>query len=325
MTPGRSPSTLVRRLALGAACSLSLGLASCADELPTAVDAPVGEALTAPSKPTGFTATAVSEDVIGLSWGEVGTADEYRIDRSVYEYDSDTIYDWVWRPWVPLATPVPPATTLADSTVTTYTRYRYRIKACNAFGCSKGAVVELIAGLIPAAPTGFAVDSIAANRVWLVWNDDSTNEEGFYITRREYDPGTRTWGSWVFVYQQDPDLTSFSDGSVLQNVRYEYRIRACTQAGCSKPMTVTAVTEFRPTAPHSAEIVPQYIGRVYVNFDASPNASASGFRSSSIGCTTGSPGATGWTANGRTSITTPTTPISPTWTTSSRSLLRTRR
>src|SRR5205814_8574833 len=63
---------------------------------------------------------------------------------------------------------------------------------------------------LPAAPSGLGANPIASTQVNLVWTDNSNNETGFKVQRR--DPGSSTFNT---IFTTAAGATSYSDTSVL--------------------------------------------------------------------------------------------------------------
>ncbi|MGH7461698.1 MAG: fibronectin type III domain-containing protein, partial [Longimicrobiales bacterium] len=84
-------------------------------------------AFTAPAAPTGLTATPASATQINLSWtAPAGTVISIRVERSTTSGSG----------FVEIANLTSPATSFQSTGLTTATTYFYRIRACNAGGCS---------------------------------------------------------------------------------------------------------------------------------------------------------------------------------------------
>ncbi len=78
------------------------------------------------------------------------------------------------------------ATSIADTSTQSNTKYYYRVQAFNAAGASPWSNVVTLttaAGAVPAAPTGLTAAVMSATQVRLSWTDNSTNETGFIIER----------------------------------------------------------------------------------------------------------------------------------------------
>jgi hypothetical protein len=77
------------------------------------------------------------------------------------------------------------------------------------------------------APTGLTVRLISPTQIDLAWSDNSGDETGFEIQRRT---GS---GDWTRLALVGPNLTRFSDFSVLPSTSYSYRLRAVNDVGAS--------------------------------------------------------------------------------------------
>jgi hypothetical protein len=82
----------------------------------------------------------------------------------------------------------------------------------------------------PATPTGFKVQSVAANRVTLSWTDASNNEDGFAIERCS---AKRVCTNFAEVARVGSNVTSYADNAVSANTQYIYRMRAFNPGGTS--------------------------------------------------------------------------------------------
>ena len=93
----------------------------------------------------------------------------------------------------------------------------------------------------PAAPTGLRVDFIAANRVQIVWTDNSDNEGGFAIERC----AQRGCNNFVEIGRVFPDIRHFVDGNLFPNTQYYYRVRAFNAGGMSAYTDVVSAKTLR--------------------------------------------------------------------------------
>lgn len=76
----------------------------------------------------------------------------------------------------------------------------------------------------------FAAAFLAASAIAteLSWSDNSTNEDGFEVQRRESESE-----GWKVVAQVAADVAAYSDSAVRFGVSYEYRVRAFNEWGYS--------------------------------------------------------------------------------------------
>ncbi len=99
----------------------------------------------------------------------------------------------------------------------------YKIDEFEVYGCSDNGG----GATAPATPSGLSATPTANQRIELSWNDNSSNESGFKIERREESQ------SFVQIAQVAANVTSYSDAGVSENVAYTYRVRATNNEGDS--------------------------------------------------------------------------------------------
>ncbi len=80
---------------------------------------------------------------------------------------------------------------------------------------------------LPAAPSGLSAFKASEIEVELSWSDNSVNEEGFKIERRE------TGGGFEDIARLDPNTTGYSDKDLAGESPYTYRVRAYNTYGDS--------------------------------------------------------------------------------------------
>ena len=209
-----------------------------------------------PGAPWGLTATALSESQVGLAWHRgPGTVDSYDI--------------WRGSPGGPLgfATAVPASdTTWTDTGLPENTSFEYRVQARNASGTSalSKAATATTRLTLPAAPTGLAIQLIAADRINLVWNDNAENEAGFVIEHQVV--------AFAFVPLDTvgPNVTSYSDRSVMPGETHTYRVQAFNATGPSGwSNEVSGYVPFgKPGTPTSLSATPISLDTVRLNWAA---------------------------------------------------------
>lgn len=95
------------------------------------------------------------------------------------------------------------------------------------------------AGSRPKRPTELTAETASASRIDLTWNDNSDDEIGFKIERRED-------GEQYFtqVGTVSENVTTYSAGSLQRNTTYDFRVRAYSETDNSDYSAVaTATTE----------------------------------------------------------------------------------
>ena len=183
-----------------------------------------------PQAPTGLTATPVPLNTVDLSWTDMsGNETLFRIERK----------EGVAGPYVEIATPPANTTTYTDPGLGFATTYYYRVKACNAGGCSVPST-EADATTwddLPNAPTGVVPTVTGSTTVELAWTDASDNETGFKVERDEAGAGT-----FPFSTILPANSTSYSDTGLTPNTLYSYRVTAFNGSGQGVSSTESVTT-----------------------------------------------------------------------------------
>lgn len=123
---------------------------------------------------------------------------------------------------------------------------RFRVRACNAAGCSAPSnEVELKhADPPPAAPQNLAAKVIGGFTVQLSWTDVATTETRYEVMRRTK-PGP---DFFTLIEILEPNSTFYEDNTETWDEQFEYLVRACRAGACSESDTITVVTvPFAPT------------------------------------------------------------------------------
>ena len=168
--------------------------------------------------PSGLAATTVGAGTaIELEWTD--NAD----DETRYEVQRDAGGGLGFAALETLGTD---AESHTDDAVAPDGSYTYRVRACNAGGCSSFSGTAS-AATPPAAPTGLAVDTVTPSAVVLTWNDNSVTETGFQVERRN------AGGDFTRIGTTGAGITEYSDGTSKPDSVYTYRVRACNGSLCS--------------------------------------------------------------------------------------------
>ncbi|MEK7464325.1 MAG: fibronectin type III domain-containing protein [Patescibacteria group bacterium] len=177
----------------------------------------------APPVPTNLSAAAASISQINLSWTDVSSEDNYKIERSADGTAFTSITNAVSANVI----------TYSDTGLDANAKYYYRLSACNAGGCSTPSSVANATTLspppvAPPAPSNFSAAAASVSQINLAWIDNSNNETKFEIDRSP--DGT---SFTKLVTDPSANITSFSDTALSSNTTYYYRIRACNGTACS--------------------------------------------------------------------------------------------
>src|SRR5207253_9289372 len=112
------------------------------------------------------------------------------------------------------------------------TKYYYRVRAYNALVNSDYTSEKNATTLanIPAAPSGLRVTSTTSSKIVLAWTDNSGNEAGFRIQRKQGATGTYTE-----IATPGANVTTYTDNdsALLDGTQYYYKLCATNSAGDS--------------------------------------------------------------------------------------------
>ena len=171
--------------------------------------------------PTNLVAQAISSTQIKLSWMDNSTEETgFKIERSASAFVSG---------FTQIATVGVNITTFTDSGLVPGTKYYYRLRAYNAAGNS-GYSNTASATVVFPAPTNLLAQAISSTQIKLSWKDNSTEETGFKIERRQ---GTSLLGTYAQVATVGVNITTFTDSGLVPGTTYYYRLRAYNAAGNS--------------------------------------------------------------------------------------------
>ena len=182
---------------------------------------------TAPANLAGTTVPATPPTAIELTWTDAsGSETEFVLDRREKPAGGR------FGPWAEVARPGANTTAYTDDGLTTGSTYRYRIRACNAAGCSSWTVSgSIVVDVAPAAPTGALATQTSPTSTRITWTDASDNESWFAIHRRQRIDGA--YGPWAEIYRRTADTEAYTDSGLTAGETYQHRVRACNGAGCS--------------------------------------------------------------------------------------------
>jgi subtilisin family serine protease len=197
-----------------------------------------------PASPSVLRGAATSTTSIQLGWRD-GSPNETSFTLARRQLSGAT-----WSAWATISTRPANVTEYANVALTAGTTYQYRLRACNAAGCSAWATSPYVstpatADVLPAAPTGVGGTVLSATQIRVGWTDASTNETSFTIGRRVNSTGT--WGAWTDLTSPAANATSFVNSGLSASTQYQYRLRSCNAAGCSPWVSSAVVTV--PTLP----------------------------------------------------------------------------
>jgi len=117
----------------------------------------------------------------------------------------------------------------SDTTVEENKTYTYKVFAFNEYGESSSnekTVTTPPCGTIPDAPSDLTLEVLSSNEIKLKFTDNSDNEDGFKIERKELG------GVYTEIKTLSANINEFID-NVNPNTTYYYRVRAFNTYGFS--------------------------------------------------------------------------------------------
>ena len=129
--------------------------------------------------------------------------------------------------------------------------YTLKVRAMDDGGLTRSSeavsvTVDTVEPERPKAPTALSATAEASSQIKLDWEDNSENEKGFKIDRKEAGRG-----DWERVATTQADTTEFRDRGLFAGRAYNYRVMAYNKggnSGYSNEATVTALPQ-KPAAP----------------------------------------------------------------------------
>ncbi|HEU4882146.1 MAG TPA: S8 family serine peptidase [Longimicrobium sp.] len=202
-----------------------------------------------PAGPLNLAARPATATSIQVTWTD-GSVNEtgYHLHRRTQSSAG------AWGSWASVASPAANATSFTNTGLTAGTGYQYRLRACNAAGCS--AWVYGTALSIPTAPPSppfnLLASAVSGTAASVTWTDGSSDETGFTLIRalRNLDG---SWGAYATIASPTANATSFSNTGLLAGRQYRYQLRACNPAGCS-PWATSAILVM-PTIPAAPPVI----------------------------------------------------------------------
>ncbi len=153
-----------------------------------------------------------------------------------------------------IATLAPDTTSYVDKNLSDGV-YQYDIAAMNSAGFSKRVLSNSIEikkesdTNIPKAPSDFVAKVIDNKHVKLSWRDNSDNENGFYILRKDSE------GMVTVIAFVDKDVTQYIDDSVKAGESYIYQIVAMNDNGISKWVTSNKIQIEGSSSPKAPSLI----------------------------------------------------------------------
>lgn len=218
----------------------------------------------APGAPQSFTATALSQTSVELSWSPgSGVVTGFKLERKLEGGTYEQIQ-----------TPAAGATSAIDNDVVGGTTYVYRIRATNASGDSPNSNEATVLTLpnLPGAPSNVTVTALSSSSLKVDWTDNSSDETGFEIER--------TGGAGPAVVSTvGANVTTFTSTGLAATTTYTYKVRATGNNGPSSWSTSASGTTLIavPGAPSSLTVTVHSLSTLALNW-TDTSSTETGFR-----------------------------------------------
>lgn len=214
-----------------------------------------------PVSPSNLNAVALSQTEILLEWKDNATNESgYVISRS--------------------STGLPGSFSVVNSTgadATSYidkdglesnTTYYYKVRAASAEGFSPftSTVFATTLSNAPTSPTNLSVTPISGTELLLEWDDESSNEAGFIISRT-----TDQLGTFTAIDTVPANVTTYQNTGLTNNQPYFYYVRAFNEDGLSERHTniATEKTADVPVIPTNVQLTVKDAKTIVVSWEVS--------------------------------------------------------
>jgi hypothetical protein len=218
------------------------------------------------TSPGSLSTDALSSSQATLTWiDRSATETGFKIERSP---DTNTNY-------TEIATVGPDTTSFTDSGLSEASKYWYRVRAYNSDATSDYSNEKQITTLydIPDPPSGLTITSLLPDQVSVSWNDNSNDESGFKVQRKQ-----GATGSYVDIRTTAPNVTSYTDRdtTLIDGTLYYYRVCSTNSAGdstfsnqanCTTPLA-------KPTSADATAVSSSRIDLIWTN----NSTSATGYK-----------------------------------------------
>lgn len=221
--------------------------------------------VTAPTAPSGLTATASGTSTVNLAWTDNST-NEWQFD--VYRSTDNVVFSQI-------ATLAAGSVTYSNIGLTPDTLYYYKVAAYNGRGQNFSSVANATTGAVPAVPTApsdLATTEVTDTTASFSWTDNSSTESGFRLYR-----SVESGGPYAQVVTVQAGISAAIDIDLSPGATYYYVVRAFNDGGestSSNEVTVQTTelqTAFAPVSgftfdPAGADLISmtQIAGKVLI-------------------------------------------------------------
>jgi len=234
LTAGQSVNVFVRfapTAAQSSTATVSFGGANGA----TASVTGTGTSSPLPPDPSWLRVTVASQTQLNLQWDDNSTNENgFKVERK----------DGCCGPWNEIATLPANSTTYQSTGLTCNNTYAYRVWAFNGAGSSgktneaNNTTSACSQGTVPTPdPSWLRVTAVSPTQINLQWDDNSTNEDGFKVERKQ-----GCCGPWVEIATLPANSTTYQSTGLTCGGSYAYRVWAFNSVGNSGKTNEAAAT-----------------------------------------------------------------------------------
>ena len=192
--------------------------------------------ITMMAPPSNLNATTISPYQINLSWAESSS------DQSGFYIEQATSSS---GPFIQLTSNIDPsARSYPNIGLSEGATYWYRVQAFR-YGNSRTPDVSSYSNVAtpssgaPTAPSNLTATAVSRSQINLAWNDNSSNESGFYIERAP--SGSTTFTQIASV---GANVKTYSNTGLSTGTTYQYRVRAYNGSGNSGYSNTASATTY---------------------------------------------------------------------------------
>jgi hypothetical protein len=195
-----------------------------------------------PAAPSNLQGQAVSTTRIDLTWTDNAT------NETAYVVERAPDNAGVAGAFAQIASLPAGAASYSNTGLSANTRYWYRVRATNSTDASAYSALLSITTLQgPAAPSNLQAVASSPTQINLTWTDNTSAETGYTVERAPDNSGVA--GTFAPIATLAVNAVSYGDGSVAENTRYWYRVRAFTAVDVSAySASASATTPQSPPA-----------------------------------------------------------------------------
>lgn len=183
-----------------------------------------------PAAPSALGAVAFGPSDVQLSWTDnSATENGFRIERRLTGQGA----------FAAITIVAADVTSFTNSGLSPLTGYEYRVLAFNASGDSAPSLAATVTttDTPPASATNLTASASSSTRILLTWSDNSANETGFRIERRQGGSG-----AFSVISSVGPNVMTVDDSAIATGASYEYRVVAFNAGGDAAPSNTASVT-----------------------------------------------------------------------------------